>query len=298
MKNNLIKICIVIITIAGFASCKKDDAGLEPYDLQVSFNNSGAKYVTGDITVAPKDSVFFDFTISTSKKMKYVSIQKNGTDISKDTLTGSVRTTFSAIKKYAADSIAGTYTFRILAKDSAGVFLGDKNIVVTVTPDFIYYTAKTLYVPDSTAKTNPCYFSSSNGLTYSYTSAGSTNSASIDFGYFYDTTTTGTPKHTIYALNASTFVPYDLTTWTKNATIFKRVASGNLSSYTSGGEIKKQCIANLASGATSKITTVVANNVIFFKTAGGVYGAIFVAYINGNDASKSTYLNFEVKVVK
>ena len=55
----------------------------------------------------------------------------------------------------------------------------------------------------------------------------------FDFGYFYDTTTVGVtvinqPKHTIYALSASTPVQYDLTGWTKNATIFKKITTPTL----------------------------------------------------------------------
>lgn len=306
-KNNSILFFLTLVLAAGFTSCIKK---VDPvsYSLQVSLKSSGTNFVTTDVTVNPKDSVFFDFSVSSVSDMKYISIEKNGTPVSKDTLTGSAnRRTFSAVKKFAADSATGVYTYRILARDSAGVFLGDKNIVVTVSSDFVYYTVRNLFVPDSTAKTSPCYFSTADGKTYSYTT-GAANSANIDFGYFYDTTnvtpTTNNPRHTIYALNASTFAPYDLTSWTKNATIFKKITTPTFANITSKGILRTTGITNLASGATTKITSAGTANgnltgvVIIFKTAAGKYGAMNINYTNQNSAAAGTYINIDVKIEK
>lgn len=271
----------------------------ETNNVQVTFNSSGAKFITNDITVNPKDSIFFDFTISSPRDMKYVNVQKNGTDIIKDTLPESAKNSYSAVKKLAADSMAGVYTYSIVAKDAAGIYLGNKSLVVTVTSDFVYYSFKTLYVPDTTAKTNETYFATSTGQTFSYSTVGG-NSGLIDFGFLYDTATAN--KHTIYALN-TTPMPnqvsfYDISSWTKNATIFKRATTPVFSSLTSGGALKSAGITNLASGTASKITVLAAGNVIFFKTAAGKYGALQVNYIEGDSPAKTTYINIDVKVQK
>ncbi len=299
MKNNIIQFCLALIVLTTFASCnKQDDAGLPPYTLQVTLFGNAPKSITGDMTALPKDTLTLEYDVKCASEMKYVTIQKNGTDFLKDTLNGAVTKSFTSTKKIILDSICGVYTFRIMAKDVNGVFLGDKNVTVTITPDFTYQTAKTLFVPDSTDRKNQTYYSVANAKAYSFldVNAAAANSANIDFGFFYDTTTVGTPKHTLYALNANKFLPYDISTWTKNATIFKRVASGNLTSFTSAGEIKKQCITNLASGATNSITTLVANNLIYFKTAAGRYGVMQVLYVNGTTASPTTSMNFEIKL--
>lgn len=284
-------------------SCKKDDAGLPPYDVQVTLNNGGTKYVADDKIVAAKDSLLFDYVITTSKNMKYVSFQKNGTDLFRDTLTGSIRNTYSSMKRLVADSAIGVYTFRILAKDSAGVFLGDKTVTVTVTADFTYYIAKTLSVPDSTTKTNPCYFSTSTGQIFSYTNAAA-NSALIDFGYFYDTTTAN--KHTIYALNVNPVSFYDVTAFTKNATIFKKLpTSVSFTAIASGSQIKSIINTNFTTGTASKITalsaaagsvTTAANNVFGFKTASGKMGIVLIAFISADSPNATTFANIEVKI--
>jgi hypothetical protein len=300
-RNHSTIVCIVAVLAAGLTGCLKKIDILQTNNVAVAFASSGAKFVTTDITVNPKDSVFFDFTITCPKDMKYVSVQKNGTDIAKDTLTATAKNSFSAVKKFAADSITGIYTYKILAKDAAGIYLGDKTVVVTVTSDFTYYTVRVLQAPDSVAKTNKCYFSATTGKTYSYTD-GAASSASIDFGYFYDTTTVGAPRHTIYALNASTFLPYDLGTWTKNATIFKRVTTPTFASITSKGALRTAGIANLASGTSSKIVTSalpvtnLTGNVILFKTVAGKYGVLTVNYTNQDSPNASTFINIDVKV--
>jgi len=105
-------------------------------------------------------------------------------------------------------------------------------------------------VPDSVAKSNKSFFVSTSGDVLSYVQ-GAANSAQIDFGYFYDTTTVGAPKHTIYALGANKFAPHDLSTWTKNATVFKKASSPAFSALTSGGSLRAAGISNLTTGATT-----------------------------------------------
>ena len=229
--------------------------------------------------------------------MALVEIQRNGTRIDTFKIIGANTRSFSGLKRYRLDSIPGDYTYRIFARNNQNVYIGDggKSIKVTVTPDLYYWVNRELKVPDTVAKVNPNFFATSTGQTYSYTSAGPAKSAEIDFGYFYDTTTAGAPKNTIYNLNASTFAPHDLTGWTKNATIFKRVTSPTFASLTSGSALRAAGIANLGSGTSPKITQLAGGNVILFKTVAGKYGAININYI---DAVGTTprFINVDVRV--
>lgn len=285
-----------LLAIVMLAGCLK---GVDPqsYSLTVTFASKGDKYVSSDITVNPKDSIILEFTVTSPKNMKYVTVQKNGSDFFRDTLTSANKNSFTVTKRFVADTVAGAYNIRVLARDSASVFLGDKSIIVTVTPDFDYYTQRTLFVPDTTAKTNPTYFATSTGATFSYSGVG-TNSGLIDFGYVYDTTST--LKHTIYSLNTSP-VPsgvnfYDISTWTKNATVFKKITTPTFANITSGGILRSAGLSNLSSGTSTKITSLAAGNVILFKTAAGKYGAIQINYIKADSPAATSFMIVDVKV--
>lgn len=290
-----------LLLVVLFSACHKKVDPVDGSNATVVLKNEGAKFVTDNITVNPKDSLYFSFTISSEWTMKYVSIQKNPVNqtafLVRDTLTASNAHSYTAVKKFMADSAAGSYVYRVVAHDAVGTYIGHKDIVVTVTPDFYYWVNRALQVPDSVAKTAENFFATATGKTYSYTSSGSANSAQIDFGYFYDTTAAGAPKNTIYALNNSTFAPHDLSSWTKNATIFKKVSSPAFSTLISASGIRAAGIANLGSGTSSKITQLAAGNVILFKTAAGKYGVINVNYI---DAVGTTprFINIDVRVEK
>jgi hypothetical protein len=321
-KNNLIIVCVLIMFGAWLTGCLKKIDILQSNTANVIFANSGSKFITSDVTVNPKDSIFFDFTITSAADMKYVGIQinplNNSTFVVKDTLIAANKNSYSAVKKLAADSAAGIYKYRVVALDAAGVYIGSSDITVTVTADFTFYSARVLQVPDSTAKTNKCFFSTTNatGQTFSY-SDGAANSASIDFGYFYDTTKVlaGSPAvltdkgHTIYALNAGVpFAPYDLSSWTKNATLLKLTTTVTFASLTSSGALRTAGIAALTSGAVTRVSTTdratasqsshLTGAVILFKTVAGKYGAISVNYTNHNGAVHDSFINIDVKVQK
>jgi hypothetical protein len=201
-----------------------------------------------------------------------------------------------------ADSANGDYTYRILGRSNVARFLGDggKSITVTIKPDFIFWSYRVMKVPDTTGKVNKCYYSISTGKTFNYTE-GAANSTAIDFGYYYDTTTA--LKHTIYALNSAQpqLSFYDISTWTKNATIFKKLPSSVnfVTQLTSAGAINTLVKNNMTSGTASKVTaltTVAGNNVIGFKTVGGKYGAILIRYTNQDSPAKETSVEIDVKL--
>lgn len=311
----------LLLCFAWTGCAKKVDA-IDDYGVTVTLKNSGAKYVTGDLTIKPKDSLFFDFTITSSKgDMAVIEIQKNAAKIDTFQVSGTDKRTFSGFKKYQADSIAGNFSYRIVAKDKNGVFLGDGKKVVNVfiQPDFNFFSSRLLYVPDSIAKTNKCYYATTTGYTYSYND-GPTHSEVIDFGFFYDTTTTKdasknpAPKFTFYALSASAFAPYDLTAWTKNATTF-RTPGVTFASLTSAGAIRSAWntgkdpagptatptgpAASPYRYRTSDRTSLPSNltgGMIMFKTAAGKYGAISVNFLVDSMGRKDSYINLDVKV--
>jgi hypothetical protein len=293
------------------AACQKKAEPVDAYTVTVDFKNSGAKFLTQDVEVNPKDSIFLDFTITAQTDMSYVEIQKNGVRVDTFRLNNFTdKKSFSFAKGYRADSASGSYTYRVLARNTAAVFMGDgdKKITVTVRPDFNFWSYRILQVPDSISKTNKCYYSTKDGKTYSFTD-GAANSADIDLGYYWDTTGRGTTvtsddlKHTFYALNSPQpqLGFYDITPFTKNATLLKKMPTSInfVSNLTSGGAIQTLIGGNMASGTSSKVTlvsTTAGNNVIGFKTASGKFGAMLVRFVNGDSPSPTTQLEVDVKV--
>jgi hypothetical protein len=159
-------------------------------------------------------------------------------------------------------------------------------------------------------KTNKCYYALNSGSVYSFTE-GAAVSNTIDFGYFFDTTFMSTPSttddlgHTIYALtvNQPQLGFYDISSWTKRATVFKKLPSSvNFNTgLTSGGAINTLVAKNMASGTSAsinKITTAGGNNTIGFRTVEGKYGAILFRFFSANSPSKETFIDIDVKIQK
>jgi hypothetical protein len=295
-----------------FSACEKKIDPIDTFYVTVDYRNSGTGFVTGDVTVNPKDSIFFDFTISSPDTMSFIEVQKNGTRIDTFRLNSSNNKSFSKVYRYRADSAAGSYTYRVLARNNKAVFMGDggKEFTVTVTPDFKFWSYRILAVPDSVNKTNKCYYSSNDGNIYSY-SDGAAASASIDFGYYWDTTGRGTAvttddlKHTIYSLSSPQpqLGFYDISSWTKNVTLLKKMPTSVnfVTGLTSAGAIQTLIGGNMTSGTAAKVTTVSTtggSNVIGFRTAAGKFGAILIRYVNGDSPAKETQIEVDVKVQK
>ncbi len=281
--------------------CEKKVAPIDNFGVSVNFNAGNPKNLTGSIAINPKDSIILDFTIASStEEMAVIEIQKNGARIDTFNVSGANKMTFSGIKRYMSDSIAGDYTYRVFARNNKGVFIGDgnKSIKVTINPDYLFWSFKTMAVPDSVVKSNKSFFASSTGEELSFLQ-GAAKSAQIDFGYFFDTTTVGAPKHTIYALGANKFAPHNLTTWTRNATVFKKVSSPAFSTLTSGGSLRSAGILNLTSGTTTSATALAPGNLVYFRTAAGKFGCIQINFINDFGAIQSqSYISIDVKVQK
>jgi len=302
----------VMIAAGALAACEKKVDPIDTFNVTVDYRSGGAKYITSDVTVNPKDSIYFDFTINSPEPMSYVEIQKNGTRIDTFRLNASNNRSFSKVKGYRADSASGEYTYRVLARNEKATFMGDggKMFKVTVTPDFNFWSYRILEVPDTVLRNNKCYYSTIDGRVHTYTEA-TANSASIDFGYYWDTTGRGTAstsddlKHTFYSISAAQpQIPfYDLSSWTKNVTLLKKMPSSVnfVSQLTSAGAIQTLIGGNMNSGTSSKVSTISTsggNNVIGFKTASGKFGAILIRYVSGDSPSATTQIEVDVKVQK
>jgi hypothetical protein len=296
--------------IAGFVlvafvlnACQKKVDPVDGNNAIVTLSNDGAKYITDNITVNPKDSIYFSFTITSNKDMRYVSIQKNPVNqtafLVRDTLNASFKNSYTAVKKFMADSANGDFIYRIQALDAAGNYIGHKDVIVTTKADFYYYTLRVLQQPDTTDKTNTCYLAATTGNVYSYTN-GATNSALIDFGFYYDTATAN--KFSVYSLNAAQpqLNYYDISSWVKNATLMKKAASPTFASLLSAGGLRSAANTNLASGASNKVvglsTTVAGNNLVFFRTSSGKAGCMQINYISGTNNAKTSFANVDIKI--
>lgn len=296
-----------------FTSCVKTVDPVDTNNASVELTSAGAKYVTGDITVNPKDSLIFSFTITSNKPMKYVSIQKNPVNqtafVVRDTLSRANSNSYTATKRIIADSANGSYLYRIQALDSSGNYIGHRDINVFVSPDFNYYTYRFMYVPDTTAKTNTAFMAATTGAVYSYTT-GAANSALIDFGVYYDTTgaassiTTDDLKFSLFSLSAAQpqLSYYDLGPWTKNVTIMKRSATPAFNTLLSAASLRAATsatgAASLTTGTSNKITQLVAGNLVYFKTAAGKVGCMQINFANGSSPAKDSYINVDVKIEK
>ncbi len=297
---------MAIIGLIFLQSCDKG-APVDGNNAVVTLDKKGVGFVTEDATVNPGDSIFFSFTITSSTDMKYVSIQKNPVNqtafLTRDTLSNANAHSYTTTMRFKADTVNGPWVYRIVAHADKGVYIGHKDIVVTVAPDYNYFTMRIFQVPDTTPKTNNTYMSATTGELFSYTT-GAANSAKIDFGIYYDTTGKGTAVATddslfcIYALNAPSAYTsfYDISSWTKNATLMKKATSPAFNTLTSAGAIRAGAATNLASGARNRITALTTGNLLYFKTASGKSGCLQMIYLNGNTAEKSTYALVDVKI--
>src|SRR5687768_14592640 len=115
MKKYITGLLAVIVI---FTACEKKVDPIDTYNVTVEYRGGG-KNLTGDVELNPKDSIYLDFTISSTKDMAYVEIQRNGVRLDTFRLSGSAdKKTFSMVKGYQVDSSTGEYTYRVLARDS------------------------------------------------------------------------------------------------------------------------------------------------------------------------------------
>lgn len=321
--NNINKLLLLMVAVFFMASCKKESANIFNMfgDVSVTFNNSDPRCVTDYKLVNDKEEVWIDFTINSSAEdmYSYVVETSAGTQqpsrITYAISDAAQRRSFSNIIKMTMNR-DGKSTFRIYALNQKGIYIGDgyKKVTVEVNPSFSIYANRYIYLPDSTAKILPSFFSFADATTYSYTD-GAANAAKIDFG-IYRTRFVNSSGTTLYAINlyntnkpAATFPIYDVSAWApKRLTKFSAPVTGQSNAFLTGA-ISGSTIETLAKARTINLdatTATVANNgtadvglvagsAVFFLTPEGKYGMMFIN-THTSDFQGRPYLNVSVKM--
>src|SRR5471030_2190799 len=112
--------------IAAFAAmlsgCAKTADPINPNVATITFVNAGPKFLTSDVTVNPKDSILFQYTITSPVPMATVELDKNlvssNNAVAAYAFKDSVKTpgalTFTVTHKMIADSIAAIYQYNVV----------------------------------------------------------------------------------------------------------------------------------------------------------------------------------------
>ncbi|MCW8310802.1 MULTISPECIES: hypothetical protein [Sphingobacterium] len=256
--------------------------------------------------VAVGDSIYVDFTInSKSKDMHQVWIFYNGAGAAalKIPLGESEKRSFRYVYKLRADKV-GEATFRIMAVDREGVFMGDGYTSVTynVRSDYVHLINRNLYMPDSVDRSSACFIDLMEGKTYTYAEA-KRHPEKIDLGMYrtYTVEANGnvTYKYNIYSLQASP-IPFGAFDFTELAgkgrtTYFSSLqnnqASAFLNTLTSGAVIQSNAVSRKTGNL--KLEDLKVGSLFYFKTADDKYGAVIVNALSGFDNNR--YLNLSIK---
>lgn len=309
MKNIYTYAICTLVTIVFFTSCKKETTNIfNMFDVKVTYHSNSPYAVTESKVVNPGDSVYLEYTIeSPTKEMYAVCIFETSAAIpTKIILNDSQRKSYSGIVKLKMSTRVGKNSYRIWAIDKAGVYLGDgyKTITLDVTSDYNYWAGRELTMPDTIGKVNNCYYAIASGEVFNYNN-GASNSAKIDMGLFrvpvFQATTgllTGY-KYDVYALNSNPlpFTSYDITSWTKRATLFSAPKTGQASAFlnlrTSDQIVSAAKSAKPTSTRTS--TGLTAGSLFYAFTPDGKYAAIYINTVETGNLKNTVFLNIDVK---
>ncbi|SDJ07568.1 hypothetical protein SAMN04487898_101246 [Pedobacter sp. ok626] len=297
-----------------FSSCKKETTNIFNMfdDVKVTYHSNSPYAVTDFKVVNPGDSVYLEYTIeSANKDMAAVCIFETSAAIpTKIFLTDDQRRSYSGIVKLKMNTRVGKISYRIWAIDKAGVYLGDgyKTITLDVKSDYDYWAGRELTTPDTVGKVNKCYYALKTGELFNYSNA-EVNSSKIDLGLFRVPVLDGTGrlatyKYEIYALNANPlpFTSYDISSWTKRATLYSVPKNGQSSAFL--GLRTGEQIVNAAKSAkptttrTNTSTGLIAGSLFYFLTPEGKYGAFYVNSIETNNVGKAVFMNVDVKIAR
>jgi len=199
--------------------------------------------------------------------------------------------------------------FRVYALNAKGEYMGDgnKKIVIEVRPSHVVLNNRRVYAPDTVSTDLHSFFSLLEGQTYSY-ETGKAHAAQIDFGIRRrPDTRTGQVNQWIYdyysiAAPINPFVPYDISTWEKRATVFSKPVVNQtnnfLYAWVSGSLIEEQAKARKLDVLTTAFATwqegLAPGNVVFFQTAEGRYGVFLVTAVTA-DLQGKPFINLSVK---
>lgn len=313
------KFVSVVIGVVLFASCKKDSENIFTMfkDVTIAFNSSDPRCVTDYKVINDRDEVWIDFTLKSESQDMYAFRVETSAGTAEPVLAPAInipadqRREFNFVYKVPAATLRdGKMTFRILAVNEKGIFIGDgyKKVTVEQNPSYMIFANRDIFLPDTVAKVLPSYFSINDGRTYSYTN-GAANSAKIDFG-IYRTLYKDSQGNTLFSINlynttvpATVFPIYDVSSWIKRATKFSAPITSQgtpfLTAAISGSSIEtlaKARTINLNNTAgTTAANGLAPGSAIFFQTPEGKYGMMLINQVT-SDLEKRPYINVSVKL--
>jgi len=289
-------------------SCKREGDNIFNLfeDVSVTLHQEDERNIGTYKDVAVGDSIFVDFTISSAAKdMHQVWIFYNGAGAAalRIPLSETEKRSFRYVYKIKADKV-GLSSFRIMAVDKEGVFMGDgyKSVTYNVQSDYVHLNNRILYMPDSVAQRSACFINLMEGKTYTYAEA-KANPEKIDFG-LYRTYTVGsngtiTYSYNLYSLSLNTipFKAFDFTDLAGKgrATYFSGIqnnqATAFLNTLTSGSTIQSNAISRKTTNLS--LNDLKVGSMFYFKTPDEKYGVVIVNALSGFDNNR--YLNISIK---
>lgn len=313
--------CALAGLMLSFSSCKKEAPNIYNMfdDVSVNFKGDHPFSVTDYREYNEGDSIYIDYTITSAKEdMAAVCVKWEGqeTPVLQANLPDGVnKRNYSGTYKMKATR-AGESKFRIYALNKQAVYIGDgyKSVIINVIPNYTFVANRRVYLPDSTLKDRPCYYSIKLGQSFSYLN-GKDVSADLDFGIYRTQAPVGDVNATegywfhLYSLSASPlfFNINDIASWTKRATLFSvpfnESSTFNSNSFTGNnmlsginiGIVAGAKTINLKETARTSGGTIKIGSVIYFKTPEGKFGAIHVKQIT-RDSDGKQFFTINVKV--
>lgn len=308
MKNITFRLGVVIAGLTlSFSACKKEAPNIYNMfgDISVTFNGNHPFSVTDYREYNDGDSIYIDYTITSAKEdMAAVCIKWEGQEGPVSTINiadAPNKRSYSGVYKMLATR-GGESKYRVYALNTQGVYIGDgyTSVTINVKADYTYYTDRRIYLPDSTLRDRPCYFSIKRGEAFSYLN-GKDVSADLDFGIYRTLAPVGNSNATdgywyhLYSLSAEPlfFNVNDISTWTRRATLFstpRNESSTFLSNRLTGSMLSSVSIGQVASGkdvrfketARTSSGTIKVGSVVYFKTPEDKYGAIYFKEITSD----------------
>ena len=288
---NLVLISLLVVVSGFFASCSDDED-----TLGANVTIKSAK----DTTVAP--SAVFVISWDARKgddKMKFISISKNGVNISgwdKKEIPSASDASYIGSATITADPNAGVYEYVVSVLDGNYAELGKETVKVTVSAsaaagEINSYT--TVLMGGQNNATTRSFWASTTNTVYKVADA-KTNAAKVDILYFYGTTNAATLAAPDDA-DAATLSDLQLSSFTtKNKTRFgvSAVTSSEFSAIANDAKI-----ATISGLTATKAAQLKVNDVIAFQTEAGKKGLILVKAIGGTQGSDRT-ITIDVKVQK
>lgn len=302
------KYLFLFLLLGTLLSCKREGDNIFNLfeDVSVTLHQEDERNIGTYKDVAVGDSIFVDFTISSAAKdMHQVWIFYNGAGAAalRIPLSETEKRSFRYVYKIKADKV-GLSSFRIMAVDKEGVFMGDgyKSVTYNVQSDYAHLNNRILYMPDSVAQRSACFINLMEGKTYTYAEA-KANPEKIDFG-LYRTYTVGsngtiTYSYNLYSLSLNTipFKAFDFTDLAGKgrATYFSGLqnnqATAFLNTLTSGSTIQSNAISRKTTNLS--LNDLKVGSMFYFKTPDEKYGVVIVNALSGFDNNR--YLNISIK---